>query len=307
MNAIKTKSIILSILLFYVFACGMQRGDSYQRKQFRINQSIVVDGLSRTYLVNLPPNYYESSSFPLVIALHGGGGSGVNFEFSTGLTDKANSENFIIVYPNGYLGPGKKRTWNAGYCCGAAKAQDINDVKFISSLIDKLSSEFKINTQKIYITGHSNGGMMGYRIASELSNKIAAIAVNSCSMVVKSPINPYRAVPVLHMHSILDVNIPFNGGIGVNGRYFPPVDSILNIWANINACNAIPQIKYYTGYSYKAWIDCSPNLSVQLYLTNDGGHSWPQGNKVNPNADPTSKVINANDLLWNFFKQFQSP
>lgn len=307
MRAIRMTSIILSTLLFFSLGCSKQRDNSSETKQFRFNQSIVVDGLTRTYLVNLPPNYYDSSSFSLVIALHGGGGSGENFELSTGLTDKANSEHFIIVYPDGYLGPGNNRTWNAGNCCGAAESQNINDVKFISKLIDKLISDYKINPKKVYITGHSNGGMMTYRLASELSNKITAIAVNSCSMVVTSPIHPSIAVPVLHMHSILDTHVPYNGGIGINGYSFPPVDSVLNVWANIDACNVNPQTTSYTGYLYKEWIGCTPNTTIQLYLTNDGGHSWPGGNNVNPNADPPSTVINANDLLWNFFKQFQLP
>jgi polyhydroxybutyrate depolymerase len=276
-------------------------------RTFRINGSMVVDGITRTYTLNLPPGYFLSSNFSLVIALHGGGGSGTQFETSSKLTDKANAAGFVVVYPDG---TGLIKTWNAGTCCGSAVTNNVNDVKFISQLINHLVATYKINPKKVYATGHSNGGMLSYRLACELSNKIAAIAPNGSTMVVTSPCNPTRRVPILHMHSKLDEHIPYTGGYGngISGVYAPPLDSVFNAWATINTCPPALQVTTTTpGYTLKRWLLCANSTTIHYYLTNDGGHGWPGGLPGGPNSDTPSTAINANDLLWDFFKQFQLP
>lgn len=276
-------------------------------KTYRIDGTITVDGISRSYLINLPPNYYDSSGFSLVIAMHGGGGSAQQFEKSSRLSDKANASGFMVVYPNG---TGLIQTWNAGSCCGYAVTNRVDDVKFISSLIDQLISTYKINPKKIYATGHSNGGMMCYRLACKLANKIAAIAPNSSTMVETAPCNPSRPVPILHMHSKLDQNVNYKGGIGIgiSGVYYPPVDSVLNVFSLINKCSNPSQVVISNPlYTFTKWSSCTNNVTIQYYLTNDGGHAWPGGLPGSAGADMPSTAINANDLLWDFFQQYQLP
>lgn len=296
--------LIISILTIFFFSCGKRKSSE---KPYRFNETIVVDGLSRSYVLNLPPNYYDNTGFSLVIAMHGGGGSASQFESTSRLTEKANAAGFIVVYPEG---TGAINTWNAGTCCGSAVTNTINDVKFISELIDKLVASYKINPKKVFATGHSNGGMMSYRLACELSNKIAAIAPNGCTMVVTQPCNPARAVPVLHMHSKLDQHVVYTGGYGngVSGVYCPPLDSVLNVWSLKNNCTTTAQtIVSNSNYTQKRWTNCSNNVSIDYYLTNDGGHGWPGGLPGGPNSDIPSASINANDLLWDFFQQYQLP
>jgi polyhydroxybutyrate depolymerase len=242
--------------------------------------------------------------------MHGGGGDASQFESTSKLTEKANSAKFIVVYPDGVQSDGllKLRTWNAGGCCDYARDHNINDVKFISELIDNLVAKYNINPKKVYATGHSNGGMLSYRLACELSDKIAAIAPNGCTMVVKQTCNPPRAVPVLHMHSVLDDKVPYQGGYGITGVYFPPIDSILNVWSNNDACTNKGQVVINDDkYKLTKWTDCSNNTIIQYYLTQDGGHGWPGGEPGKEGSDTPSKVINANDLLWEFFQQHQLP
>ncbi len=280
---------------------------------YRFNQVMNVDGIDRTYVLNLPPNYYEGSGFSLIIAMHGGGGSASQFESTCKLTEKANAAQFIVVYPEGVQSTGilKARSWNAGGCCDYAVAQNVNDVKFISLLIDKLVSQYKINAKKIYATGHSNGGMLAYRLACELSNKIAAIAPNGCTMVAPT-CNPVRPVPVLHMHSILDTHVPYQGGIGngtgTYGVVFPPLDTVMNLWSLKNNCiNTAQVVVNDANYKLTKWTNCNGNVTVQYYLTKDGGHGWPGGLPGGPNSDIPSTVINANNLIWDFFQQYQLP
>lgn len=289
-----------------LFLAGCKKGsDNNGPKTYRFEETIEVDGTTRSYTVQLPPTYYSSSSFSLVLALHGGGGSAAQFESTSKLTEKANASGFIVVYPNG---SGLIKTWNAGQCCGNAMNTNVNDVKFFSLLIDKLVSNYKINPKKIYATGHSNGGIMCYRLACELSNKIAAIAPNGCTMVNTS-CNPSRSVPILHMHSKLDEHVPYQGGYGngITGIYCTPIDDVLNGWSIRNVCTNPKKLVFSNAsYSYYQWTGCNGSR-IDYYLTNDGGHGWPGGLPGGPNSDNPSTSINANDLLWSFFQQYQLP
>jgi polyhydroxybutyrate depolymerase len=300
----KSLAVLLLILSTCLFSCRKNKSSA---KTYRFNETIMVDGLSRSYMLNLPPGYYESTGFSLVIAMHGGGGSASQFETTSKLTAKANASGFIVVYPEG---TGIINTWNAGTCCGSGVTNNINDVKFISQLIDKLIARYKINPKKIYATGHSNGGMMSYRLACELPTKIAAIAPNGSTMVVTQACNPSRAVPVLHMHSKLDQHVLYTGGYGngVSGVYCPPLDSVLNVWSLKNNCTTTGEVVISnSNYTQKRWRNCTNNVTIDYYLTNDGGHGWPGGLPGGPNSDTPSTSINANDLLWNFFQQHQLP
>jgi polyhydroxybutyrate depolymerase len=302
-------SFILSAL-FFLSACTKKTTPS--EKQYRFYESMEVDGYTRTYTLNLPPNYYEAPDFSLVIALHGGGGSGEQFETTSLLTQKANAAKFIVVYPDGVKSTGAlgARTWNAGNCCAFARDNNIDDIKYISRLIDHLVATYKINPKKVYATGHSNGGMLTYRLACELSGKIAAFAPNASTLVLTQPCTSSRAVPILHMHSVLDENLPYTGGVGIgpSGNYNPPIDSVLNVFQQKDQCaNPAQVVVNNSSYKLTKWTGCANNVSIQYYLTMDGGHGWPGGLPGGPNSDMPSTVINANDLLWDFFQQYQLP
>lgn len=300
------KNILILFLCFFLSEVSAQS----LRKEYRFYQSIQVDGVKRTYLINLPPNYYLRNNFSLVIALHGGGGDAYQFEKSSLLTEKANNEKFIVVYPEGKFRNKLLpiRTWNAGSCCAYSVEANVDDVKFISVLIDTLIHSYKINSRKVYATGHSNGGMMCYRLACELSEKIAAIAPNSSTMVVTVPCNPLRAMPILHMHSILDENVPYDGGVVLRtGSPSPALDSVFGVWSTINNCTQKDTLRNDSLYREVVWSNANNTVAINYYLTMDGGHSWPGGKSGSSIGDQPSKVINANDLLWEFFKQYQLP
>ena len=97
----------------------------------------------------------------------------------------------------------------------------------------------------------------------------------------------------------LDIKIPPAGGVGIEGYYFPPVDSVLNVWSLINNCRAV-NTSEFTGYTLKQWNESENNAIIQFYLTKDGGHSWPGGLKSRVAADSPSEAVNANDLILDF-------
>jgi polyhydroxybutyrate depolymerase len=304
------KQIITILVMISCGVCSCRKHDDAPVTTFHFYDSLQVDGYVRSYLVNLPPNYNDSNNFSLVIALHGTGGSASQMETDYKLTVKSNSSRFIIVYPQGVRSDGVLgiRTWNAGGCCDYAMQHNVDDVKYIKLLIQKLTAMYKINPKKIYVTGMSNGAMMAYRLGCELSAQLAAIAPVSGTLITMQPCVPTRKMPILHIHSVLDTKVPYQGGYGLANYYFPPVDSALHVWAGINGCNAVPAtVTDVPLYTQTQFAGCANNTTIQLYLTKDGGHAWPGGLPASARADEPSKAFDATDLIWDFFQNHQLP
>jgi polyhydroxybutyrate depolymerase len=278
----------------------------------QINQydSILYKTKERTFELHVPSTYNPSNPTPLVIAMHGGGAiSWYSLEQSSQLISKSNASGFILVYPEGRMVSGI-RTWNGGGCCSYAVSLNVDDVGFINALIDSLNLKYNIDPNRIYATGISNGAIMAYRLACELSSRIAAVAIVSGTLEdTDYTCTPSRPVPIIQFHSTQDTNIPINGGYGSgsSGYSFHSVNYGLQKFANLNSCNSTPDSnKVIVGSNYyykKHWHSCSCNAEEILYVTSDGGHSWPGGQTgSSPGADPPSTIINANDSIWNFFQ-----
>ena len=128
-------------------------------------------------------------------------------------------------------------------------------------------------------------------------------------MMIHVPCNPYRAIPILNMHSKLDEYVSYLRGYGneVAGIYCTPIDTVLLNWSLMSRCSNEKQLVYSDAlYSFYKWTGCD-NSSIHFYLTNDGGHCWPGGLPGGPFSDIPSTAIVANDFLWNFFIQYQLP
>lgn len=285
------KYILLFAFFLLVSSTGLSQYDS-----------IFFDGGYRTYQLHLPTGYTGTSDIPLVIAMHGGTGSGPQLALQSLLNPKSNAEDFIVVYPEGEIGTGL-RTWNAGWCCGYAVANDVDDVGFISALIDSLNLNFAVDLNRVYATGMSNGGFMAYRLACELSDRIAAIAPVAASMGMDN-CTPTRAVPIISFHSYLDDNVPLDGGVGsgLSGHWNSPQDSVLTVWSQKNNCDLPPDtLQNDSQFLHLIWNNCNCDYTLEQYITQDGGHSWPGGIAF---GDPVSTYIDATDLMWDFFMQY---
>lgn len=275
--------------------------------------SINHDGLKRTYGIYIPTIANQSSSqLPLVIMLHGGGGFAKNAAKMTGLSEKAEKEGFIVVYPEG---TGKFKsillTWNAGHCCGYALKNNIDDVGFISKLIDKLIDEYPVDKGRIYVTGLSNGGMLTHRIGSELSHKITAIAPVISGLRGDEPA-PLSPVPAIIINGSLDESIPESGGEqGKKGSkhdddtLLKPASYQGDYWAKANRCEKEPIYKTFGKAPIHVWqYKCPAESQVIRYLVGDNGHAWPSGQRGSPMGDTPSQSLNATDEIWDFFKNF---
>jgi polyhydroxybutyrate depolymerase len=176
-------------------------------------RSLNFGGLDRSYHVHVPPQYDASKPTPVILAFHGGGTNAQIMAFSCGLNAKADDAGFIVVYPNGTGDEKLKLTWNSGGFRAPNGKKQPDDVAFTAAVIDDLAKVTNVDAKRIYATGMSNGGMMCYRLAAELSKKIAAIASVSGTMSVKK-YRPKRPVAVIHFHGTADERVPFGGTKG---------------------------------------------------------------------------------------------
>lgn len=162
----------------------------------------------------------------------------------SGLSKKADSAGFVVVYPNG-TGRLKNRllTFNAGNCCGYAMTNKIDDIEFTRKLLDNLNKFVNIDRKRVFATGMSNGGIMSYLLASELSDCIAAIAPVGGPMGTEI-CTPNRPVSIIHFHGTKDEHAPFHGGkgIGISGTEFYSVEHSIQAWVKSNGCNQEPVI-----------------------------------------------------------------
>lgn len=163
-----------------------------------VEKSIVFEGSKRLYYEHIPKSYDGSKAIPLLIHLHGGLGSGKIVEPGTGWTSLSDQHNFIVVYPNGGTDArdGENFTWNTYFQKPAP-----NDVDFLLALINRLKSEYKIDTARIYMSGHSNGASMTNTFASVYTDILAAIAPVNGAWITgfdlpESSLKPNAPIPV---------------------------------------------------------------------------------------------------------------
>ena len=274
-------------------------------------RSLDCDGRSRTYLVHAPPSYDASKAAPLVLVLHGGGTNAKTMVRFCSLNETADSGGFLAVYPSGTGRNPNWLTWNAGNCCGDAMRQDVDDVGFIRALLDDLAGVAEIDLNRVYATGMSNGGMMAYRLASELSDRIAAIASVS-GPVATDTCRPTRPVSILHFHGTADEFTPYAGGRGpksLKQTEFRSVDSSVRCWVEANGCppRAAESLISESGDALtierRCWSPGEEGSEVVLYTIHGGGHTWPGRIPLAAYLGPAATAISANDLIWEFFQR----
>lgn len=294
-------------------------------------QTLNHDGLAREYLLRVPAAYDGTTPVPLVVALHGGGGSGPAQETESQMTAKAEEAGFIIVYPSAWTDEEGAHRWNVGPRTSGGRQSTADDVGFLDALVTDLESRFNIDPKRIYATGMSNGGMMAYRLACERSDRYAAIGVVSTSMLA-DPCAPTRPVPLLHLHGSADKLIPYAGGPSSTDvpedirltEDFRPTRDLLALWAENDGCAAAPQTTSQQGeVTCESWAPCSGGADVALCTIDGGGHAWP-GSTAYPLGKTffgklvtqsfadiwpghVTRDIIADDALWAFFTAHPLP
>ena len=280
--------------------------------------SILHKGRMRTYLIHIPPSYNKEKLIPLVIALHGGGGDGKRVEKITLMSQQSDKDGFVLVYPNAIEGH-----WNDGRGVNKYRShrEDIDDIGFISVLIDVLAEDYNIDMKRVYVTGSSNGGLMSNRLACELTDRITAIApvIGSIAENIAARSLPTRPIPVLMINGTNDPMVPWEGeyvrfGLKKLGKILSIPDTV-DFWVSHNGCSPMPEITWESDIDPEdgtrvrkiVYGKCKDGVEVVLYEIQGGGHTWPRSPRYLPKFifGKTSQDIDANQTIWRFFKKFR--
>ncbi len=246
-----------------------------------LGQLRTADGRTRSYRLHVPASLDPSTPAPLLVALHGGLGSSDQFRANSGFDGLAEANRFVVVYPDGIgaradgTGP---QTWNGGYCCGPAARQDVDDVGFVRQLLDRIATELPIDPTRTFAAGHSNGGIMAYRLACELSDRIVAVGVQAGSLGVDD-CAPSTPVSVIHLHGTDDTNHPIDGGAGtgVAGVTFRPARDAVEAIAAANGCDPSPTPgtdPLNPDLTVSTWTPCRDGAAVRLVVVDGATHAW---------------------------------
>ena len=278
----------------------------------------------RYFLLHVPPQVSAGQPLPLVLNFHGGGGNPQQHQAHTRMDELADREGFVVVYPAGYARKGAPRrmllTWNAGDCCGPAQDEDSDDVGFVREVLGQVAARLSIDATRVYATGFSNGAMMAYRVARELSGQIAAVAPVSGASAIPPPAGALP-MPVLHLHSVDDGRALYRGGEGppfpfTNRRVkHPAVEDVLRLWARHDGCGerpvAQPPLSTPDGHTATrlTFPHCASGKPVEHLRLTGAGHVWPGAGRVERAGllgTPT-QVIDANFEVWNFLRAWRRP
>lgn len=311
MRFLRTTCFLGSLLLLGVVA-GRQAA-SHDAGSIAAARATLVEiqseGRARWYRWVTPVGFDPSQPTPVLLAFHGGGGNAVQFMNQSGLNEAADRHGFVVVYPEGTGKLGGKpffrlQTWNAGDCCGYAQDRQIDDVQFTRDLLQDLATRMTIETGSVFATGHSNGGMMCYRLAIEAPGLLHGIAPNACCRMVDTL--PSQPIPVIAFHGKLDQNVPRQGGVGsgISGAHMQSQRESLSPFVQINQAQVPPRHRP-SEVRGQAWRYEAPapttGAPIHYWWLLDGGHSWPgHGSAI---GDPTNQDIDINDELWVFFEQ----
>jgi len=221
-----------------------------------------ADGRTRTFRV---VDLSEGEPAALLFVLHGFSGTAEGMRQYVDLEDRLAAlvdGGVIVVYPNGSgAEQGLPQSWNAGGCCPFATFDMVDDVAFFNQMLDVLEATYEIDDRRIWAVGHSNGGMMAYRLACELSSRFTAIGVAAGAMMVDS-CAPTEPVSVLHLHGELDNVVPVSGG-GTAGITFPSARDSFSRFAVADGC-AVDETT----------ATCSAGVEAVLRIDSTWTHDW---------------------------------
>jgi len=259
-------------------------------------RTVMVGDLERSYLLHIPPNLEVSTSVAVVFLFHGSERSAIQFQ-PFGFRELADEKEFVIITPNGTTQNSEapnELSWNAGTCCNDPVINNIDEAAFIHEILADLESVITVDPKRIYAHGYSNGGMVVYRLACEMSETFAAISPYAGALIY-NPCQPQQPISILEIHGEKDTTVPFEGGFGVGVRDmaegFPSTMEVVETWAQFNGCTESSQIE--TGddnITHAIYADCEAGSVVEFITIKDQGHEYPR-----------NAVLPMSEIIWNFF------
>ena len=282
----KSPILFFTILITILSSCKKDdKGGSCESNSGA--ETIVHYNINREYVLYIPNSYDGTSAVPLLVNFHGFGGSASEFMSYADMRSIAETDTFILAYPQGSCLDGSSH-WNACPTGGDNKS-DADDFGFVESMINEISSQYNIDMERIYAAGYSNGGMMAYGLANYKSDLIAAVA--SVSGVMLDCTGPTsHPMPVVHLNGTSDGVLPYNGGDGWNSA-----QSTLEHWINFNNTVLTPTVISDNNIEHYVYDQGDSLVSVEHYKYIGGDHVW---------FNSTFQGQNTSELVWNFVSRF---
>lgn len=278
--------------------------------------SIEDQDRERTVVVHVPPG--GAARRPLVVALHGGGSSGESMEETTGLSRLADRHRFVAVYPDGIGGPhGFGRAWNSGDCCGMPHFFGIDDSAFVGALIDALVKRLRVDEQRIFVIGYSNGGLLALRVASEMGDRLAGVAIYAATLPATGPVfapkpdfaPPRRPLSAIVIHSVADPRVSYQGREYLD-RTNASSQHTAEFFAAAARCPRQPQRRYAAarGAQIDAFERCADGTEVEWITLYGWDHEWPARSGIRDCRGPGEPLydFDAAEHIWRFFSDKRS-
>ena len=327
MNSARIRFLIISLLSLplSVLVAGRSTGDL---KPGRNDVEFDHQGRVRTAIIMVPKSAtIPPEGWPLVMMLHGAGGSAKNVLESTGWAEMGEKEGIVTVFPNGTPKDESKpesfsrnpQTWNSGAKLSlssgesSAIAKNINDVGFLTELLQRVCRQLKIDPRRIYVAGHSNGAQMAYLFAFRRSSMIAAVGVMAGhSYADEKPLDsPVSLIQIVGDH---DPFTPMAGGkAGVLGRTMtvPPALDSPRLWAQSLGISDKERItRNDDTLTIRSWGPATSGAEVRSIVVKGHGHAYlSHQDRFHPALlfGPTVNSINATETMWEFFVQHPKP
>ncbi len=242
-------------------------------------------GKERTYLLHIPTGYDPTKPSSLVLAFHGMSDKAPDFFKMIDLGKEADKRNLIGIIPQGL---GIIAGWNAGNCCGEPQLFKVDDVGFVSDLIDSAKRDLCIDDKRIYAMGFSNGGMFTHRLACELSSVFSAVGPVAGTLMFPA-CKPDRPVSILHLHGNADPVVGYGGG---GSGSFPKVSEVIADWARRDSCMGMAQQTYKSGaVTCDTYRTCAESSEVSLCTIDQGKHTWPGAGDGNKDLSATAALL----------------
>ncbi len=239
-------------------------------------------GGPRPAKVYVPGSYVEGTPTPLLVMLHGYGASGLAEEIYLGLRPIADAKGLLLVHPDGTIDAQKKRFWNATDACCDFNKTNVDDVGYITGLVDEIAARFTVDASRVMLLGHSNGGFMSHRLACEKSGKFSAIAsLAGMAYADDARCGSPGPIAVLQIHGTADDTVPFDGEALAGGISAPSAEATVAKWAAFGGCTSGPTqgapldldrdlagdettVSRYDG--------CKPGAAAELWAIQKGSH-----------------------------------
>jgi len=254
-------------------------------------QTILHNEENREYVLYIPNSYNGTTAVPLFLNFHGYGGSASEFIDYADMRSLAESHTFILVYPQGSCLDGVSH-WNPSLPGGDNKSE-ADDFGFVEAIINEISSQYNLDTERIYAAGYSNGGMMAYGLANYKSDLISAVGSVSGTIIDLNGTTSHP-MPVIHLHGTSDGVIPYNGNTDYNSA-----QTALDYWINFNNTITNPIVNSDSNggitIEHYRYDQGNNNVSVEHYKYIGGDHVW---------FPYPYQGQNTSELIWNFVSQY---